>query len=88
MGLPTSNAVSALRERLTTLQELESLRQEQARRTARRKTTTYFPDSGPLRRELYVKHCEFFAAGAKHRERLMLAANRVKHLRSPAQRLA
>lgn len=42
-----------------------------------RKILTYFPDSGPLRRELYPKHCEFFAAGANHRERLMLAANRV-----------
>lgn len=42
-----------------------------------RKILTYFPDSGPLRRELYPKHCEFFAAGDRHRERLMLAANRV-----------
>lgn len=44
---------------------------------ARRKIDRYFPDSGPLRRELYPKHCEFFAAGPEHRERLMLAANRV-----------
>ena len=43
----------------------------------RRKILQYFPDSGPLRRELYVKHQEFFAAGPKYRERLMLAANRV-----------
>jgi phage terminase large subunit-like protein len=42
-----------------------------------RKIQTYFPDSGPLRRELYPKHCEFFAAGTEHRERLMLAANRI-----------
>lgn len=38
---------------------------------------TYFPDTGPLRRELYPKHLEFFAAGADHRERLLIAANRV-----------
>ncbi|MEO7666999.1 MAG: terminase family protein [Dehalococcoidia bacterium] len=38
---------------------------------------TYFPDEGPLRRELYDKHTEFFAAGAKYTERLFLAANRV-----------
>jgi len=38
---------------------------------------TYFPETGLLRRELYPKHCEFFAAGVDHRERLMLAANRV-----------
>jgi len=42
-----------------------------------RKILTYFPDSGPLRRELYGKHTDFFAAGMTHRERLMLAANRV-----------
>jgi phage terminase large subunit-like protein len=53
------------------------LMREKARRTARRKLLTYYPDSGPLRRELYQKHLEFFAAGVKYRERLMLAANRV-----------
>lgn len=42
-----------------------------------RKIQAYFPDTGPLRRELYVKHCEFFAAGSRFRERLMLAGNRV-----------
>ncbi len=38
---------------------------------------TYFPDEGPLRRELYVKHCEYFNSGAKYRERCMISANRV-----------
>jgi phage terminase large subunit-like protein len=38
---------------------------------------SFYPDTGPLRRELYVKHLEFFRLGARHRERLMLAANRV-----------
>jgi phage terminase large subunit-like protein len=37
----------------------------------------YYPDTGPLRRELYAKHLEFFRAGVEHRERCMLAANRV-----------
>jgi phage terminase large subunit-like protein len=37
----------------------------------------YFPDDGPLRRELYVKHLEFFKAGRRYSERLFLAANRV-----------
>jgi len=37
----------------------------------------YYPDTGPLRRELYPKHMEFFRAGATARERLMLAANRI-----------
>lgn len=36
-----------------------------------------YPDSGPLRRELYPKHLDFFRAGAVHHERLFLAANRV-----------
>lgn len=36
-----------------------------------------FPDVGPLRRELYPKHIEFFRSGAEHRERCFLAANRV-----------
>ena len=35
-----------------------------------------FPDEGPLRRELYPKHLEFFKSGAIHRERLFMAANR------------
>jgi phage terminase large subunit-like protein len=37
----------------------------------------YFPDDGPLRRALYKKHLEFFAAGRDYTERLFLAANRV-----------
>jgi phage terminase large subunit-like protein len=36
-----------------------------------------FPESGPLSRKHYPRHMEFFAAGAKHRERLFMAANRV-----------
>lgn len=36
-----------------------------------------FPDAGQLRRELYPKHIEFFAAGAEYRERCFMAANRV-----------
>lgn len=36
-----------------------------------------FPDTGPFRRELYPRHLEFFEAGAKYRERVFMAANRV-----------
>lgn len=36
-----------------------------------------FPDDGPYSRQHYPRHCEFFAAGAQHRERVLLAANRV-----------
>jgi len=35
-----------------------------------------FPATGPLRRELYTKHLEFFRAGREHRERLFMAGNR------------
>src|SRR5437016_6118277 len=38
---------------------------------------SYFPSSGPLCRELYAKHMEFFKAGAEYRERAFIAANRV-----------
>lgn len=36
-----------------------------------------YPDTGPLRRELYPKHMQFFSLGGKHRERLACCANRV-----------
>ena len=41
------------------------------------KFTSLFPDKGPLRRQLYPKHMEFFEAGATKRERLFMAGNRV-----------
>jgi phage terminase large subunit-like protein len=57
--------------------EAVQLTEELLRRKVQRKILVYYPDTGPLRRELYVKHMEFFKAGATHRERLMLAANRI-----------
>jgi phage terminase large subunit-like protein len=36
-----------------------------------------FPDDGPLKREKYTKHLEFFKAGANYRERCFMAGNRV-----------
>ena len=44
---------------------------------AKRKIDTMYPETGPLRRELYPKHMEFFTAGASFRERCAMAANRV-----------
>lgn len=58
-------------------QEALELIEEQERRQSRRKIHTMYPDAGPLRRELYPRHMEFFEAGAKYRERCFLAANRV-----------
>lgn len=57
--------------------ELIGLIEERELRHSRRKLFTYYLDDGPLRRSLYPKHLQYFAAGKKHRERLMLAANRV-----------
>lgn len=44
---------------------------------AEHKIEYFYPDAGPLRRELYTKHMEFFAAGAKYNERCFMAANRI-----------
>ncbi|MFT8365829.1 MAG: terminase family protein [Gluconobacter cerinus] len=57
--------------------EMLAILEEKEYRKSRRKLFTYYPDTGPLRRELYPKHLAFFRAGREHRERLMLAANRV-----------
>ena len=38
---------------------------------------SFYPETGPLRRENYPKHMDFFAAGARHNERLFLGGNRV-----------
>lgn len=56
---------------------LQAIFREERRRKYAGTMTTYFPETGPLRRNLYQKHLAFFRAGAVHRERLMLAANRV-----------
>lgn len=41
-----------------------------------RKIDRYYPETGPLRRELYPRHMEAFAAGVKYRERAVIASNR------------
>lgn len=56
---------------------LLSLLDEKARRAKGRKILSYFPDTGPLRRELYAKHLAFFEAGSTYPERAFIAANRV-----------
>ena len=49
---------------------------EKSKRKKERKLFSYYPDKGPLRRELYVKHLEFFSAGSIHQERAAIAGNR------------
>lgn len=56
---------------------LHRLLLSEAEYQAGRKFWTYYPETGPLRRELYPKHMAFFAAGREHRERAAMAANRV-----------
>lgn len=50
---------------------------ERERRTRTRKIWRYYPDTGPLRRELYPKHQRFFDAGRSESVRVVIAANRV-----------
>lgn len=87
--LPSSRPRLSRQEMATRWAEL--LRQEQARRatSAAREAEVYatfrerrellyrlYPDTGPLRRELYTKHLEFFAAGAWCNERAFIGGNR------------
>lgn len=50
---------------------------ELEKRKARRKFWNYYPDAGPLRRELYPQHLEFFRMGSLVPTRCFMAANRV-----------
>lgn len=56
---------------------LLNLLTERDRRKSRTKIDRMYPDEGPLRRELYVPHCQFFEAGARYRERAIISANRI-----------
>lgn len=51
--------------------------EEKAYREKRKLFYTIYPETGPLRRELYLKHMEFFDAGRDYRERCAMCANRV-----------
>jgi hypothetical protein len=56
----------------------------EAVRRATSRFSTFFAESGPLARQGYLKHLDFFAAGKKFKERLFMAANRVgKSRREP-----
>ena len=64
--------------RLSRAQKIEyiQLAEEKQRRQSQRKIFALYPDAGPLRRELYPKHIEFFDAGLLHAERAFIAGNR------------
>lgn len=57
--------------------ELAGLIDELERRRKTRLIESMFPDTGPLRRELYPRHLEFFLSGAINDERVFMAGNRV-----------
>ena len=67
----------------STLSNFDAKRQEAAilteiiRRKNTRRIWQFYPDDGPLRRELYPKHLSFFKAGQTYRERCFIAGNRV-----------
>lgn len=56
--------------------EYLELLEERQRRKSSSKLKALYPTEGPLRRELYTKHLEFFAAGLTKLERAAIAANR------------
>lgn len=64
-------------EDLTPLEQELLLTLQIVEREKHNKIESYYPATGPLRRELYDKHLAFFAAGPEYNERLMLAANRI-----------
>lgn len=63
-------------EALTDRELLSQLLEEKFNRHKRRKFYTYFPDEGPLRRELYVKHLKGFLATSTYKQVWMMAGNR------------
>jgi phage terminase large subunit-like protein len=56
---------------------IELLCAEIKRRTGENTILSLYPETGPLRRELYAKHMEFFRVGAHYPERAAICANRV-----------
>lgn len=56
--------------------ELEELVAADRRYLLNNKIASYYPDTGPLRRQLYPKHLRFYELGRDYREIMMLAANR------------
>jgi len=62
-------------DRETKIQLLKAVA-EKERRTKENKNKGFFPDEGEFARDKYPKHLEFFAAGAKYKERAFIAANR------------
>jgi len=54
-----------------------TLLKEKSRRIKTNKITTYYPETGPLARDKYPKHMQFFESGKRFAERCIMAANRI-----------
>lgn len=65
-----------------------ALLEERNKRARQNKLKSLYPDDGEFKRDLYVKHLEFFRSGAKYRERCLMAANRVGKTFSGAYEIA
>lgn len=61
----------------TEMEEFVALIKEQKDRQDHNKLFALYPETGPLRRELYTKHLAFFAAGKESRIRGFSAAHRI-----------
>lgn len=62
---------------MSDLSEYVAVLEEMVRRKSLRKLFTFYPDEGPLRRELYRKHLRFFRLGLDHGTRCFMAGNRI-----------
>ncbi len=58
------------------LQAAMLVAREIRQRTEADSLESLYPDTGPLRRELYTKHMDMFAAGRVHMERVAMGGNR------------
>lgn len=76
-SLPSSTRKPESAQEREEFERLFILLDEQKKRVKYNAIQQWFPEDGPMRRELYPKHMQFFEAGAVHRERLFMAANRV-----------
>src|SRR5262249_29880301 len=56
--------------------ELTAMLERHEQRKKELRLYSYYPETGPLRRELYAKHMEFYAASAIHQETAIIGANR------------
>lgn len=76
MARPTKNTKKKPEPTRQELEELATALEEEKYRRSRKRFESLYPDEGPLRRDLYVKHMEFLGAGAEYRERCAMFGNR------------